>query len=336
MKRLLLLLAVCCCLVGSAMAQTKERRLYSVAFYNLENLFDTIHDAGKLDADFLPDGKYRWGSRKYQSKLKNMARVLSDLGRERTPQGPAFIGVSEVENVRVLDDLIAQPSIRQYKYVHHEGPDRRGIDCALLYDPNQYAVRRTVLVPSIPYQGDTVHLTRGFLVVEGELAGETMCVIVNHWPSRGADAPVRAHAALQVKALKDSLMRAHKKLKLVVMGDFNDDPMDQSLKLLPGRKYEREVKRHDLYNPWWSMLEDEGQGTLQYKGKWNLFDQILLSRPLLTGRKGLRYECHEAFRAPYLFEQSGKYKGSILRTHAGRKWLNGYSDHLPVIVYFHK
>lgn len=335
MKKLFFLMTFCLCtaILG---AQNEKRNLYSVAFYNLENLFDTIHDAGKNDYDFLPDGSYKWNSKKYEAKLANMARVLSSLSRDKVPQGPAFIGVAEVENNRVLDDLLKQPSLSAYKYIHYEGPDKRGIDCALLYDPQQFEVTRSKLVLSEPYQGDTVHLTRGFLIVDGRMAGERVCVIVNHWPSRGAQSPVRVHAARQVKTLADSLRREDRKLKLLVMGDMNDDPMDESLQTLGARKYIKEVKKADFYNPWWETLQDEGVGTLLYRGKWNLFDQIVLSKPLLKKRRGLRYDHHEVFYRDYLIQQDGKYKGSPLRTHGGRTWLNGYSDHLPTIIYLKK
>ena len=315
MKRYCFLTIASLLLVVATMAQGRKQTrfdLYSVAFYNLENLFDTIHDEGKNDHDFLPDGRYAWGTKKYEAKLKNLARVLSELSRNEVPQGPACIGVAEVENRRVLDDLLAQPALSQYKYVHYEGPDKRGIDCALLYDPAQFQVNCSRLVLSKPFQGDTTHLTRGFLIVDGELAGKRLCLIVNHWPSRGADSPVRVHAARQVKALKDSLFREDRKLKLVVMGDLNDDPMDESLQELGARKHPKDVKKREFYNPWWETLEDDGIGTLCYRGKWNLFDQILITRPLLKARRGLRYEGHEVF---------------------GRKWLNGYSDHLPTIIY---
>lgn len=315
--------------------RAKRQHLCSVAFYNLENLFDTLHDEGKNDYDFLPSGRYAWGTRKYEAKLKNLARVLSQLSRDRVPQGPACIGVAEVENRRVLADLLAQPSLSQYKYVHYEGPDRRGIDCALLYDTAQFRVHHSRLVLSTPYCGDTTQLTRGFLIVDGELAGDHICLIVNHWPSRGSASPVRVHAARQVRALTDSLFRLNPRLKLIVMGDLNDDPMDESLQTLGARKYPRQVKKRDFYNPWWATLEDDSIGTLCYRGKWNLFDQILLTRPLLKARRGLRYRGHEVFRPAYLF-QHGEYEGYPLRTHGGRKWLNGYSDHLPTIVYLRR
>lgn len=335
MKKLILLFSFWFCAIA-IIAQSTERSLYSVAFYNLENLFDTIHDAGKNDYEFLPDGSYQWTAKKYEAKLKNLSTVLSSLSRELVPEGPAVIGVAEAENRRVLTDLVNQPAISNYEFIHYEGPDKRGIDCALLYDPKQFTVTNSKLVLSTPFEGDTVHLTRGFLIVDGQLAGERICFIVNHWPSRGAESPVRVHAAKQVKALTDSLLHIDKKMKIVVMGDMNDDPMDESMQALGARKYRTGMKPGQFYNPWWETLEDKGVGTLLYRGKWNLFDQIVLSRPLVKAKKGLLYDHNEVFIRDFLIQQDGKYKGSPLRTHGGRVWLNGYSDHLPTIIYLKK
>lgn len=330
------MLALCAYLLLAQGCGKRKSELYSVAFYNLENLFDTIHDDGKNDYDFLPDGRYAWNTTKYEAKLKNLAHVLSELSRGKVTQGPACIGVAEVENKRVLDDLLKQPALSQYKYVHYEGPDERGIDCALLYDSLQFQVKHSKLVYSAPFEGDTTDLTRGFLVVDGSLAGERLCLIVNHWPSRGSGEEYRIHAARQVKALKDSLFREDRHLKLIVMGDLNDDPMDESLQVLGARKDREQVGEQEFYNPWWKTLEDDGIGTLCYRGKWNLFDQIVLTRPLLEGQGGLLYDGNEVFRPDYLFQHDDKYEGYPLRTHGGRKWLNGYSDHLPTIVYLRK
>ena len=326
-------------LVTLVQAQPKKSsKLYSVAFYNLENLFDTIHDVGKNDQEYLPQSAKKWDTEKYLSKLTNMSKVMSELSRDKVEQGPAVIGVAEIENRRVLDDLVAQPMLApsEYEIVHYEGPDKRGIDCALLYDPKQYKVSSSKLVLSEPFEGDTIHKTRGFLIVNGKLAGDKVCFIVNHWPSRGAAEPVRIHAAQQVRALVDSLERTDKKLKIIVMGDMNDDPMDKSMLALGAKKYPNEVGQGDMYSPFWEVLEDKGVGTLLYRGKWNLFDQILVSPNLISGKKGLKYNDNEVFMREYLFEQEGKYKGSPLRTHAGNKWLNGYSDHLPTIIYLSK
>ena len=329
---LLLQIAVC------GLAQESGSGLYSIAFYNLENLFDTIHDYGKNDHEYLPGGAKGWDTEKYLAKLTNMSQVLSEISRDKTPQGPAAIGVAEVENRRVLEDLVKQPLIASVGYgiVHYEGPDVRGIDCALLYDPAQFTVKSSKLSPYVYLNNDTTHKTRGFLIVRGEMAGEDVCFIVNHWPSRGAASPARVRAAEQVRMLKDSLMHENRHLKLIIMGDMNDDPMDESLAIeLGARKYLKEVKKQGLYNPWWEILEDKGVGTLMYRGKWNLFDQIIISKTLLK-KRGLRYDHSEVFLREYLLQQDGKYKGSPLRTHGGKTWLNGYSDHLPTVIYLRK
>lgn len=311
---------------------------YSIAFYNVENLFDTIHDPGKNDAEYLPSGANKWNAEKYSSKLKNIAQVLSEVGREKTPQGPAVIGLAEVENRNVLNDLVKEPAIApaNYRIVHYEGEDRRGIDCALLYDPKQFKSVTSALIPHKYQNNDTTHKTRGFLLAKGKMAKDKVCVIVNHWPSRGAAAPARVWAAKQVKAITDSLSNAEPKLKIIVMGDMNDDPMDESLVTgMRARKFVNEVQDGDFYNPWWKTLADDGIGTLQYRGKWNLFDQILLSYTLLYN-KGLQYESHEVFSRDYLYQKSGNYKGYPFRTYGGKVWMNGYSDHLPVILYLRK
>lgn len=335
MKRLIIACHFLLLFVLGGQAQNSKPELYSVAFYNLENLFDTIHDSGKNDFEYLPTDAKKWNTEKYMAKLRNMSKVLSELSRDKVPDGPVVIGVSEVENRRVLDDLLRQPALAPtgYKVIHYEGPDKRGIDCALLYNPKQFVPLSHKLVLSEPFEGDTVHLTRGFLIVNGTLEGDNVCFIVNHWPSRGATDPVRVHAARQVKVLADSLRRTNRKLKLIIMGDLNDDPMDRSLATLGAKKYQQEVKKGDFYNPWWETLEDKGVGTLLYRGKWNLFDQIVLSSTLLNARKGLTYDHNEVFMREYLFQQDGNYKGSPLRTFGGKVWLNGYSDHLPTIIY---
>lgn len=251
MKKLIVTTVILLFAVIAGQAQEKKKGLYSVAFYNLENLFDTIHDAGKNDYEYLPDAPKRWNTEKYVSKLKNLSKVISELSRDKVPEGPAVIGVAEAENRRVLDDLVGQPALAStgYRVVHYEGPDKRGIDCALLYDPKQFTVSSSKLVLSQPFEGDTIHKTRGFLIVNGKLAGEPVCFIVNHWPSRGAAEPVRIHAARQVRTLTDSLQRENKKLKLIVMGDMNDDPMDNSMLTLGAKKYRKEVGKGDFSIP---------------------------------------------------------------------------------------
>lgn len=346
-------------------ADEKRYALYGVAFYNQENLFDTIHDAGKNDYEFLPQGSFKWGGMKYNAKLKNMSTVLSQLCADKLPQGAAVIGLSEVENRRVLEDLLKQPALagRGYEIVHYEGPDRRGVDCAFFYNPRFFTLENSMLVPYYyldkkqpdvdlgfyvdaegrvraheELRGDTTYITRGFLVMSGKLGGEDVHFIVNHWPSRAAGSEARERAGVQVKALKDALLRQTPGSKVIIMGDMNDDPNNKSMTEALGCKHKKEgVRENDLYNPWWDMLYKTGQGTLLYDGKWNLFDQIVFTGNLLgNDRSSLKFYRNEIFLRDWLFQQEGRYKGNPLRTHAGGVWLNGYSDHLPTIIYLVK
>ena len=324
-----------------AEAQGRSEKLYCVGFYNLENLFDTIHDEGKNDFEFLPKGTNRWGTVKYKNKIRNMAKVLGDMGTDILPEGMAVVGVSEIENARVLKDLVEHESLasRGWDYVHIEGPDKRGVDCALLYNPRLFMPVESRLVPYITEGDDRTYKTRGFLVVSGKLGGETVHFIVNHWPSRYSESATRERAGVQVRQLKDSLMAHTPESKVIVMGDMNDNPDDRSLSVSLGAVYEKENVKlsSSLYNPWRDILRKNGKGTLKYRGKWELFDQIMVSGNMLgCDRRTLKLYKAEIFSRDYLFQQEGRYKGSIKRTHAGGVWLDGYSDHLPVIVYLVK
>lgn len=324
----------------------KKQNVYGIGFYNLENLFDTCHDEGKNDYEFLAEGTYKWTGEKYMCKLHNMARVLAEMGTDKLPDvGCAAIGVAEVENAKCLADLCNQPALkaRNFKFVHVEGPDQRGIDCALLYNPQLFKINNVKLVPYVYKRPeDANRATRGFLVVSGTLAKEHVTIIVNHLPSRGAPSYAREDAGAQLRVVKDSLQQDDPKVKLVIMGDMNDDPQDLSMaKCLGARRELNEVERGGLYNPWWNVLAS-GQGTLLYKGAWNLFDQIILSSNLLNKAEkksdfsNLKLYDYQVFLRDYLLQQDGPYKGNMLRTHAGGKWLNGYSDHLPTVVYLMK
>lgn len=325
----------------SAGAQGKKYELYSVGFYNLENLFDTIHDAGKNDYEYLPEGTNKWNRMKYLDKLKNMATVLNEMSADMLPMGMAVVGVSEIENSRVLADLVSHEVLahRGWDFVHVEGPDRRGVDCGLLYNPKLFTPVATKLAPYITTDNDTTYKTRGFLIVSGDMAGERLHFIVNHWPSRYAKSPARERAGVLVRQLKDSLMNENPESKVIIMGDMNDDPDNKSLKKCLGavREQNQLKKSSDLYNPWWNILRNKGLGTLKYKGKWNLFDQIIVSGNMVgKNRETLKYYKPEIFTRSYMLQQEGKYKGSPKRTHAGGVWLNGYSDHLPAIIYLIK
>ena len=346
MKKLLSLIAVLF-LAGTmnAQAQDKKYSVYAIGFYNLENLFDTCHDAGHNDYEYLPDGKNKWSGMKYTHKLRNMARVLSEMGTDVLPNvGCAAIGVSEVENDKCLEDLCNQEPLkkRNFKHLLLEGPDHRGVDCGLLYNPALFTVRNVKLVPYIYIKPeDANRATRGFFTVSGTLAGEHVTIIVNHLPSRFAGSFYREEGGRQIRQVKDSLLKDDPNVKILIMGDMNDDPADRSMSVALGAKRELEdVQPGGLFNPFWN-IHASGTGTLMYDGKWNLFDQIILSHSLLNqkGKKDystLKFWKAQIFRRDYLFQQEGRYKGNTLRTHAGGVWLDGYSDHLPTLVYLVK
>lgn len=347
MKKLFSFIAVMF-LFGTLTAQAQEKKfsVYAIGFYNLENLFDTCHDAGKNDYEYLPDGRNKWSGLKYTHKLRNMSRVLSEMGTDKLPSvGCAAIGVSEVENAKCLTDLCNQEPLkaRNFQFCHIEGPDQRGVDCGLLYNPSLFTVRNVKLVPYIyDLPKDSMRATRGFLVVSGTMANEHVTIIVNHLPSRGASSYYRELGGKQIRVVKDSLIAEDPQVKLFIMGDMNDDPKDPSMSVALGakRKIEQAKEQTDLYNPWWD-IHASGTGTLMYDGAWNLFDQIILSNSLLNQKGQRDYSTlklwqPQIFRRDYLFQQEGKYKGNTLRTHAGGVWLDGYSDHLPTLVYLVK
>ena len=322
----------------------KKFSMYAIGFYNQENLFDTCHDAGKRDYDFLPDGAYKWTGLKYSHKLHNMAQALADMGTDKLPLGCAFIGLAEVENRKCLTDLCNQQPLkaRNMQFVHFEGVDSRGIDVAALYNPSFFNID-TTRTRLIPYEtADTTFKTRGFLVVHGTLAAEHVVCIVCHLPSRlHGDDSGRVNGAQQVTRIKEQILKEDRYAKIFVMGDMNDDPTDRSMtKALRGKEEVSEVGDYDMYNPWIKVIKS-GTGTLRYDGAWNLFDQILLS-PTLINKNGtkdfrtLKFYQNQIFRRDYLFQTEGKYKGNPKRTHAGGQWLDGYSDHLPVVVYLLK
>ena len=312
-----------------------------VAFYNQENLFDTINDPNINDEEYLPNGAMKWGTMKYTAKLQHMSYAISQIGLEYSPVGVALIGVSEIENRGVLEDLVKQPDLakRSYQFVHYEGPDRRGVDVALLYNPKLFIVTNSKSYRL--HTADTTFRTRDQLMVSGYLQGEKVHVIVNHWPSRTGgemeSRPKRNAAAALTRSIADSLFRVDPKAKIIIMGDLNDDPFNESCaKVLGAKKDLNDVKDGELYNTLWKTL-DKGIGSLAYADQWNLFDQIIVSSELARSDPSkLRLWKAEVFNKPFLTQQEGRYKGTPLRTHSGGAWTNGYSDHYPTMIYLVK
>ncbi|MCO6478599.1 MAG: endonuclease/exonuclease/phosphatase family protein [Phaeodactylibacter sp.] len=311
-----------------------------IGFYNFENLFDTLDAPDVRDEEFTPTGSNLWNTEKYLEKLHNLSRVVSELGTSITPDGVSILGVSEVENRKVLEDFVKQPLIRDrnYQVVHHDSPDERGIDVALLYNPKYFEVLGTKAMPLIIYRDSGERdYTRDVFLVSGLYDGEPLHIMVNHWPSRSggeaASQPFRNAAAMICKAAADSLMREDPYAKVIIMGDLNDDPISPSVKKILNAQREKEsVRRGGLYNPMYNLFK-KGIGTLAYRDAWSLFDQILLSYGFVSKRaEGYKYYKVFVHNEPYLLQSSGQYAGYPFRTFGGGAYLGGYSDHFAVYV----
>ncbi len=346
-KKILLSLLLWSCCWTLTQAQSKEaHNVVCVGFYNFENLFDTLDTEGKRDEDFTPTGNLLYNSRVYQEKLGNLSQVVSEMGTELTPDGPALLGIAEIENRAVLEDFVKQPSIaqRRYQIEHYESLDKRGIDVALLYNPKYFEVIESGKVtPKLFYdrnpnaeKRDTV-FTRDMLWVKGRLDGEVVHVLVCHWPSRRGGSYLREGAAQAcrdfIKTIQDDQPRA----KFIVMGDLNDDPTSPSVKdVMKAKGQKAKVKSGGFYNPW-EELYKSGIGTLAYRDSWNLFDQILISESFLPKKQdGYSFYKNVIFNKSYLLSKGGRFKGYPFRTYSFGKYIGGYSDHLPVYMFFVK
>ena len=319
---------------------TDTYEVVSFGFYNFENLFDTIDTKDVRDKAFSVDGDLQWNTPKYYEKLSHIARVISEMGTKNNNDGLAFFGTAEVENSSVLDDFVKQPAVagRHYKYVHYDSPDKRGIDVALLYQEKYLKVldSRTYKLTIINKNGHE-HPTRDILYVRGELLGEPIHILVNHWPSRsGGEAktqPFRNDGAAICKHIADSIMVDNPAAHIVIMGDLNDDPVSPSVKKVLGAKEKMEqVKKKGFYNPWIKIYKNGG-GTLAYRDAWSLFDQVILSEGWLHPKgNGFKFYKAQVYHPKYLLQKTGQYRGYPFRTFAGGKYIGGYSDHFPVFV----
>jgi hypothetical protein len=326
--------------------EKKEYKVNTIAFYNLENLFDTEDDPLTFDDDRTPDGKDHWTEEIYQDKLKNMAKVISEIGAKVAGNTPAIIGVSEIENRKVLEDLVNQEPLlkKDYGIIQFDSPDRRGIDVALLYrkklfTPINYKAHELIIYDN---NDPTKRIfTRDQLLVSGVLDGEKIHIIVNHWPSRSGgeerSRPKRIKAAKLNKQIIDSLFTEDPYAKIITLGDFNDDPSSPSIKkYLNAKRKSNNLKMKELYNPMEDMSR-QGLGSLAYRDNWNLFDQMIISTEL-TKKDFSTYRFYQAgiYNKTYLVNAHGRYKGYPYRSFSGGGFTGGYSDHFPVYLYLIK
>lgn len=309
-----------------------------IGFYNVENLYDTIDSPDTDDAEWLPGAPKQWGRERYRMKLAHMARVIGEMAGDVHPEGLLCLGLCEVENRGVLEDLVKQPSIadRGYRIVHHDGPDRRGVDVAFLYNPRHFTYVGHRAYPLVD-PADTSFRTREQLVVTGVLDGDTISCIMAHWPSRRggekASQPRRFLAAQLGRRIADSLLARNADARIVYMGDLNDDPVDASVRRYFGATEDRDMaSARKFFDPMYELYQ-KGIGSLAWNDSWNLFDQMLLSPALARGHGGgYRYYGTRVFNEEYLRQQDGNFKGYPFRIYVGDTFTGGYSDHFPVYV----
>ena len=335
----------------------KVQKSHVIGFYNLENLFDTYHDEGKNDYEYLPEGANQWTEVKYRKKLHNMAEVIRAM-KDENKVWHTILGVSEVENRNVLEELVIQPEIAEanYQIVHYDGPDRRGVDCALFYRPNQFTLLES---RSIPFTFDSSDIkfsmtpeeqanfrTRDVLEVRGTIGDEMFAFYVTHLPSRigGKSGDLRSRGAEIIYENAMAMMEKYPGIKIVVMGDMNDNPTDESMATyLHGKESISEMAQSDFFNPFLSMIK-AGYGSLAYQGVWSIFDIIMVNSNLANAPKG-SYEIQpivkkkfygRVFQKPFMTQQEGQYKGTPKRTMSNGAFINGYSDHYPTYIVISK
>lgn len=345
MKRLVKY-TICAFFVLTALNVSAQGKRYTAMFYNLENLYDTIKSPDTFDDEFTPNGSKSWTGERYWKKIANIEKVLYSIAAD-TKGFPAIIGVSEIENRSVLEDVVAAPKLQaaNYQIVHYDSPDARGVDVAMFYRPSQFKLLGSKPIP-VHFADEPRFKTRDILMAWGEIEGELFYVFVNHWPSRlggqAASEYKRVQVAQIVKHNIDSVLQVSPQAKIMVMGDLNDDPTDKSMFEALGAKGNiNKLAKGDMYNPFYDMFK-KGFGTLAYNDAWNLFDNIIVNYNLVDG-KGLKLYKPEAnkyygniFDRQFLRQQSGQYKNYPLRTFVGSTFTNGYSDHFPVFIYIAK
>ncbi len=303
-------------------------KLFSFAFYNLENFFDTKNDPNTFDDDFTPKGIMHWIKKRYFNKRNKIAKVISKIGVEQTGQPPVVIGLAEVENKTVLKDLISSKQLDKYKYkyVHYESADKRGIDVAMLYRTEHFELIESNRYPIELYNDKgEAYYSRDILYCKGKVAGKLIHLFFNHWPSRREgdieSDQKRYLAAMRLREQIDYIKYENPESSVVIFGDFNTNPTDKTI--------ENTVVANDFFNPA-KNLYIHGKGSLSHDKKWLLFDQIIFSKNFLSENNHLKHKNFNIYNPGYLSVWKGKFKNIPFRTFVGRKYQNGYSDHFPV------
>lgn len=313
--------------------QVLKAQTLTLAHYNVENLFDTIDDPRIQDEEFLPTAEKAWTAERYAHKLELLASVIAQLG---DADGPEWLGLCEVENAAVVNDLLKHKKLQKHKYqlVHFDSPDERGIDVAFVYKKGHLKKVKASAVNIID-PSDSTFKTRNILLVSGRLKnGQAVHFLVNHWPSRWGgkekSEPKRILAAQTARKIIDSLQQSQPKAVVFVLGDLNDGASDSSVLQVLGS----DSLQGPLYNPFFA-LEKAGEGSIVYRGQPEQIDHILFTQNLLQSPSKLQYIRGSAavFKADFIREAEGRFKGNPWRTYAGNRYLAGYSDHFPVYLH---
>lgn len=322
-------------LVVSCEPSVDYSKPYTVVFYNVENLFDTIDAPDKNDEAFLPSSSKEWNTEKYTKKISDLAHVLSAID---TIKLPVLIGVAEIENDKVLIDLAADSQLQQanYKVVWNDGPDARGIDCALLYNPSVFSITNFEPLP-VNDVNKPGFLTRDVLYVEGNMGKEVFHVFVNHWPSRRGGEKVseskRILAANVVRKKVEAIFEADSMANIIIMGDMNDEPGDISIQeILKATPNKSIPDAKQLVNLMYNEYET-GKGSYSYQGDWNQIDNIIISGALIIKADGLKSKLDNGFifHQPFMEFKNNRGEMSPNRTY-GRSYYGGISDHFPVYM----
>ena len=296
------------------------------------------------DEDNTPDGFRRYTEEVYQAKLENLSSIIAELGSDLTPDGPAILGLAEIENISVVEDLVKHSNIadKNYEVIQRNSLDRRGVDVAMIYQPKYFRADEVRSIPVVVYEKSRKEnpdrvFTRDILYVKGKFLGEEMHVFVNHWSSRrggeSGSSYLREAAAAEVKKVCDQITAENKDADIIIMGDLNDDPNNKSVSSVLQTKYKKEdIKSGDLYNPWLSQLK-KGKGTLAYAGAWNLFDQIIVSSGLVNAKSDeFRFYDAKSYSRGDMTQKISPYMGSPYRSYGGSRFIGGFSDHFPTYI----
>lgn len=323
----------------------KRFKIHTIAFYNLENLFDTINDPTKFD-EASPIMEMNTGrSEVYKKKVHNMARVIADIGADGAGNAPAILGVAEIENRNVMVDVVNDPLLvgKNYGIIHYDSPDNRGIDVGMIYQKSLFQPINTSSHTLYIYDDMTRKrvYTRDQLLVSGNLDGDLIHIIVNHWPSRSGgeerSRSKRVGAAKLNKKIIDSLQIIDPYAKIITMGDLNDDPINASVKeVLKAKAKKEDVGLKGIYNPYENFYKS-GLGSNAYRDAWSLFDQIMMTQPFLE-KDYTSFQFYKAFifNKHYLVTKRGRWKGYPFRSFADGGFTGGFSDHFPVYIYLIK